>query len=311
MTDNRRDPRPAQKGPDNWRSLGLSVGLHVVIAVLFLIGWHWSSPVMQTEPNYITAQLVSAPMQPQSHPAPKTAHDQKAKEEARKKQAEEHKKQEEQRRREEARKKAEEKRKQEQAREQAEKKREQKEAEKRAKEKQRQEEARKKAELKRQQEAEARKKAEAERQKKAEEARRKAQEEKLQKLAQQAVQQQKQEEQAKKLAEAAAAAAKAQKQQAQSEQQKYSALIRQRLEEHWNLPPSASKSLTTVVRIRLLPTGELAGVEIVKSSGNAAFDNSVLNAVRSISSYPVPDNVAIFNQYFRQFTIEFNPENLH
>lgn len=315
MTENRRDPKPVEKGPDNWRSLALSVGLHVLLGAFFLIGWHWSSPVMHAQPNFITAELISAPMQQQAQPAPKH----KAKDEARKKQAEQRKKaeerqkKEEQRRREEqARKKAEEKRHQE------EQKRQKAQAKKKAEEKRHQEEARKKAEEKRQQEAQARKKAEqqrkareaAAREKKAEEARHKAQQEKLKKLAQQALEQKKQQEQAQKLAAAAAAAAKAQKQRAQSEQQKYSALIRQRLENHWNLPPSAKKSMTTVVQIRLLPTGELAGVEIVKSSGNAAFDNSVLNAVRSISNYPVPDSVSIFNQYFRQFTIEFNPENL-
>ena len=68
--------------------------------------------------------------------------------------------------------------------------------------------------------------------------------------------------------------------------------------------------MTARLQITLLPTGELASVKLVNSSGNTAFDNSALGAVRSLSRYPVPDNRDTFERYFRQFTIEFNPERL-
>ncbi|KXS51393.1 MAG: colicin import membrane protein, partial [Marinobacter sp. T13-3] len=64
------------------------------------------------------------------------------------------------------------------------------------------------------------------------------------------------------------------------------------------------------LQINLLPTGELVGVKILESSGNAAFDNSALAAVRSVNRYPVPESRDTFERYFRQFTIEFNPRRL-
>ena len=53
-----------------------------------------------------------------------------------------------------------------------------------------------------------------------------------------------------------------------------------------------------------------AGVRLVSSSGNTAFDNSALGAVRSLSRYPIPNDRDTFERYFRQFTIEFNPRRL-
>ena len=104
-----------------------------------------------------------------------------------------------------------------------------------------------------------------------------------------------------------AAAAKAREAQMLSEREKYQALIRERLHELWYLPSSATEDLVARLRITLLPTGELAGAELVSSSGNRAFDNSALQAVRSLQRYPIPNDRETFDRYFRQFTIEFNP----
>ncbi|HAP51794.1 MAG TPA: cell envelope integrity protein TolA, partial [Marinobacter adhaerens] len=107
-----------------------------------------------------------------------------------------------------------------------------------------------------------------------------------------------------------AAAAKAREAQMLSESEKYQALIRERLSQAWYPPSSATEEMTARLQITLLPTGELAGVRLVSSSGNTAFDNSALGAVRSLSRYPIPNDRDTFERYFRQFTIEFNPRRL-
>ena len=55
-------------------------------------------------------------------------------------------------------------------------------------------------------------------------------------------------------------------------------LIRQRLSDNWNRPPSARRDMETLVEIRLVPTGRIVGVTVVKSSGDIAFDRSVEQA---------------------------------
>lgn len=87
-------------------------------------------------------------------------------------------------------------------------------------------------------------------------------------------------------------------------------MIRERLSAAWYPPSSATEEMTARLQITLLPTGELADVRLVSGSGNAAFDNSALSAVRSLNRYPVPDDRETFERYFRQFTIEFNPRRL-
>ena len=95
-----------------------------------------------------------------------------------------------------------------------------------------------------------------------------------------------------------------------SDSEKYQALIRDRLTQVWYPPSSATENMVARLQITLLPTGELANVRLVSSSGNTAFDNSALGAARSLNRYPVPDDRDTFERYFRQFTIEFNPQRL-
>ncbi len=91
---------------------------------------------------------------------------------------------------------------------------------------------------------------------------------------------------------------------------KYQGLINQRVVTKWNRPLSARNGMVTTLRISVLPGGEVAHVITIKSSGNSAFDASAEEAVRRSSPLPVPDDVAVFNQYFRVFIIKFNPEDL-
>jgi len=64
--------------------------------------------------------------------------------------------------------------------------------------------------------------------------------------------------------------------------------------------------LSCKVKVNLIPSGDVMSVSVVKSSGNALFDNSVERAVRKASPLPVPKDPSVFKQ-FRSFTFVFAP----
>lgn len=90
----------------------------------------------------------------------------------------------------------------------------------------------------------------------------------------------------------------------------YSALIRDRVEAAWSRPPSARPGMETVLQVKLLPGGEVRDVEVVKSSGDQAFDYSALKAIREAHTLPVPEDNSLFNRYFRVIQFPFRPEDL-
>lgn len=90
----------------------------------------------------------------------------------------------------------------------------------------------------------------------------------------------------------------------------YQGLIRQRVETKWSRPLSARPGMVVSLRISILPGGEVGNVVPVSSSGDPAFDASAVEAVRRASPLPVPSDVAVFNQSFRNFTLKFRPEDL-
>ena len=67
------------------------------------------------------------------------------------------------------------------------------------------------------------------------------------------------------------------------------------------------EGLSCVIRITLVPGGEVAGVQIVQSSGNAAFDRQAENAVRKAAPLPVPEDPRLFQQ-MRSLSIVFAPK---
>lgn len=90
------------------------------------------------------------------------------------------------------------------------------------------------------------------------------------------------------------------------------ALIKQLVEQVWSRPPSARNGMRAVLRVNMLPTGEVTDVVIERSSGDPAFDRSAENAVYRVQPFSelrqLPINV--FNRDFRSFILEFQPEDL-
>ncbi|MGH1373347.1 MAG: cell envelope integrity protein TolA [Cellvibrionaceae bacterium] len=101
-------------------------------------------------------------------------------------------------------------------------------------------------------------------------------------------------------------------QQQKDKAQGYVALLAQRIEQNWSRPPSARRGMKCELQIKLVPTGEVINVTIIKSSGNSAFDRSAEQAVKKVGRFDelreVPSD--LFEQYFRQLTLVFNPQDL-
>ncbi len=92
----------------------------------------------------------------------------------------------------------------------------------------------------------------------------------------------------------------------------YAALIQQTVIGYWSRPPSARNGMEAELRLQLVPTGEIVSVTVIRSSGNAAFDASAVNAVKKAGSFPELKNLPsdIFESTFRRFRLIFRPEDL-
>jgi len=129
----------------------------------------------------------------------------------------------------------------------------------------------------------------------------KAKDKKEQKQAEQLLQQQMAQEQAEK--EAAATAARA-----VELMDKYRAVIRQKVSRNWIKPAAVAEGMECIVRVRLVAGGEVINAEVIKSSGDAAFDRSVESAVYKAAPLPVPSEADMF-EYFRDIEFLFRPED--
>jgi len=96
----------------------------------------------------------------------------------------------------------------------------------------------------------------------------------------------------------------------QDEIQQYVGLIQQTISRYWIRPPSARTGMIVTLSLNLLPGGELNEVNVVESSGNAAFDRPAVLAVQKAGRFPVPDDPILFDRYFRTLKVRFNPEDL-
>lgn len=90
----------------------------------------------------------------------------------------------------------------------------------------------------------------------------------------------------------------------------FSSQIKQHVTDMWNYPRSITNpNLEVKVRVNLLPTGQVMGVEIIRSSGQTVLDESVEKAIYSASPLPVPQDSVVFEREFRRFNMIFRPED--
>ena len=104
----------------------------------------------------------------------------------------------------------------------------------------------------------------------------------------------------------------AQAKQAKEQQQQvadYSSQINALIQSVWRFPPSAKHDEEVMLRVYLVPTGEVTEVFLLQSSGNAALDRSAEQAVWKVATFPVPQDAGLFEKEFRQIVLKLKPEN--
>jgi colicin import membrane protein len=108
---------------------------------------------------------------------------------------------------------------------------------------------------------------------------------------------------------------RASEQQSQSRQQQDNeisrilAIIKEAVQQNWELPPGHDASLSVTLRLYFQPDGDLRRVETSKSSGDIAMDRSAEQAAwRMGSIYEIRDLDAATFQRIQKLNIEFSPE---
>lgn len=88
-------------------------------------------------------------------------------------------------------------------------------------------------------------------------------------------------------------------------------LLKKYVGQNWNRPSGSVPGMTVTLRVSLLPTGELVTAAVSKSSGNAAFDRSAIQAIQKAAPFTeMQDLPAGAKSQFRNFNLYFNPEDL-
>jgi colicin import membrane protein len=90
----------------------------------------------------------------------------------------------------------------------------------------------------------------------------------------------------------------------------YVSQIQREIIQNWSRPPSARNGMQALLKVYLVPTGEVVKVDLVTSSGNDAFDRSAISAVQKAERFIVPPDANQFERNFREFEVLFRPEDL-
>ncbi|MEC7918035.1 MAG: TonB family protein [Pseudomonadota bacterium] len=89
----------------------------------------------------------------------------------------------------------------------------------------------------------------------------------------------------------------------------FSSVIRDQIMSNWREPKSSKVGLKTEFIISLVPTGEVIDVNLTKSSGDKAFDQSALLAINKVNRfYDLEMPRKLFDENFRKFTVVFSPK---
>lgn len=101
----------------------------------------------------------------------------------------------------------------------------------------------------------------------------------------------------------------AQNQQMMSEIGRYKALILNAIGQKWIMPAHLDKTLSTKLLIALDADGKVLKVSMLKSSGDAVLDRSVISAIWKASPLPMPVDPALLEK-FKALRLTVHPEGL-
>ena len=85
----------------------------------------------------------------------------------------------------------------------------------------------------------------------------------------------------------------------------YSKKIENQIKSNFKILPG-QEGLSCTIKITLVRDGSVVGVEILKTSGNSAFDRAAENSVFTVSPFPVPESDRVFDK-MREITFVFSP----
>lgn len=84
----------------------------------------------------------------------------------------------------------------------------------------------------------------------------------------------------------------------------WEAAIRQAVERNWNRPGTTPANLNCMVRVTLLPNGQVTQAKMVSCNGSEVVTQSILTAVNKASPLPLPSDPSVFQ---RNITFQFKP----
>lgn len=89
-------------------------------------------------------------------------------------------------------------------------------------------------------------------------------------------------------------------------------LIVELVSRNWSRPESARRGMLVELMVDFLPDGTISQVSLVRSSGNAAFDNSAIAAVRNVVRVRELQSLdrATYERLYRKRKMAFRPEDL-
>lgn len=91
----------------------------------------------------------------------------------------------------------------------------------------------------------------------------------------------------------------------------YDDLIRSLVTQNWIRPPSARNGMSVTVQVNMLPDGSITNASVLRSSGDAAFDNSAVTAVRNVGRITEMQGISPSDfAPYRSFKMTFTPEDL-
>lgn len=86
----------------------------------------------------------------------------------------------------------------------------------------------------------------------------------------------------------------------------YIARIQAKVRGSWILPQNIQGNPEAIFDVVQLPTGEVLSIKLVKSSGNAAYDDAVERAILKSSPLPLPASRELFS---RELKLTFRPQD--
>lgn len=86
----------------------------------------------------------------------------------------------------------------------------------------------------------------------------------------------------------------------------YIAKIKSKIRSNIVPPPDVAKDARAEFSVTLLPGGAVLPPRLIKSSGNAAYDNAVERAILKSDPLPLPPDAAMYNR-FRELKLVFKP----